>query len=33
MRISLKMIEAQVFKHVQNPTEPIVGDLFSLLIG
>ena len=36
--ISLKMIEVQSFKHVQNPTETnpmenIVGDLFSLLMG
>jgi hypothetical protein len=36
--ISLKMIEVQSFKHVQNPTEThpmenIVGDSFSLLMG
>jgi hypothetical protein len=36
--VSLKMIEVQSFKHVQNPTETnpmenIVGDSFSLLMG
>jgi hypothetical protein len=36
--ISLKMIEVQTFKHVQNPTETnpmenTVGNLFLLLMG
>jgi hypothetical protein len=36
--ISSKMIEAQTFEHVQNPTEMnpmenIVGNLFLLLMG
>jgi len=36
--VSLKMIEVQSFKHVQNPTEmnpmeKIAGNSFSLLMG
>jgi len=36
--ISLKLIEVQPFKHIQNPKETtpmenIIGDTFSLLIG